>query len=62
MIDFRKMEVLYEINEGTLPNYCDSNISLSSDKKYFAVGSNKGNIYIINTQTGKVFNKYLSYY
>ena len=54
MTDIRKMEVVYEINEGTLPHNTDSNISISCDKKYFAVGSSKGSIFIINTLTGEV--------
>lgn len=55
MTDIRKMEPIYTINEGTFPHNTDSNISISSDKKYFAVGSTKGSIYIINTSNGKVF-------
>ena len=50
----RKMEKIYSISDNVLPQYCESSLSLSSDKKYIAVGSTKGQIYIINTQTGKV--------
>ena len=59
MTDIRKMEVVYEIKEGTFPHNTDSNISISSDKKYFAVGSTKGSIYIVNTLTGTVLMNYL---
>ena len=48
------MEVVYSLDENNIFQFCESNISVSTDKKYFAVGSNKGTIYIFNTQTGKV--------
>ena len=54
LFDLRKMETIYSISDNVLPQYCDSSLSLSSDKKYIAVGSTKGQMYIINTQTGKV--------
>jgi hypothetical protein len=54
LFDLRKMETIYSISDNVLPQYCESSLSLSSDKKYIAVGSTKGQMYIINTQTGKV--------
>lgn len=48
------MNVVYSLDENIIPQYCESNISVSSDKKYFAVGSTKGIVYIFNLQTGKV--------
>ena len=48
------MQEIYTINDNQLNNYCESNISISSDKKYFACGSSKGEIYIFNLQSGKV--------
>ena len=55
LYDFRKMQDLYVINDSQLNNYCESNITISSDRKYFACGSSKGEIYIFNLLTGKVF-------
>ena len=54
LFDLRKMDTIYTINDTTIPQYCDSSISVSSDKKYFAVGSTKGQIYVLNCLTGKV--------
>ncbi len=48
------MEVVYSLDENNIPQFCESNISVSSDKKYFVVGSTKGTIYVFNTMTGKV--------
>jgi hypothetical protein len=49
------MSPIYTVNDEVLPHYCESSISVSSDKKYIAVGSNKGEIYILNRATGKVY-------
>lgn len=61
LFDLRKMEAVYTVSDKTLDQYCGSTISVSSDKKYFAVGSHKGNIYICNLKDGTVedsiFNK-----
>jgi len=54
LFDLRKMETIYTVNDNTLHQYCESSVSLSSDKKYIAIGSNKGQIYVLNTKTGKV--------
>ena len=32
------MEPVYTVTDKTLPQYCGSTISVSADKKYFAVG------------------------
>ncbi len=50
------MAVIYTLDESIIPQYCESNISISSDKKYFTVGSTKGTIYVFNSMTGKVKN------
>ena len=42
------------INDSKIPQYCESSIALSPDKKYFAVGSTKGTIYIVNLNEGSV--------
>jgi hypothetical protein len=54
LFDIRKMETVYTLNDETIPQYCESNISVSSDKKYIAIGSTKGQIYVVNASTGKV--------
>ncbi len=48
------MEEIYSIGDNYLNHYCESNISVSSDKRYFACGSSKGEIYVFNLLTGKV--------
>jgi len=48
------MAVIYTLDENKIPQFCESNISVSSDKKYFAIGSTKGTIYVFNTMNGNV--------
>lgn len=48
------MAVVYTLDENNIPQFCESNISVSSDKKYFAIGSTKGTIYVFNLMSGKV--------
>lgn len=48
------METIYTLNEENLSQYCESSISVSSDKKYFSVGSVKGQVFVFNLQTGKL--------
>jgi WD40 repeat protein len=59
LFDLRKMETVYTLTDENIPQYCESSISISSDKKYFTVGSTKGQIFIFNAATGKVLNCYL---
>jgi WD40 repeat protein len=59
LFDLRKMESIYTLNDEIIPSYCESNISISSDKKYITVGSTKGQIYVINALNGKVKSFYL---
>jgi len=54
LFDLRKNQTIYTINDSKIPQYCESQISVSTDKKYFAVGSNKGNIYVINLLDGSL--------
>ena len=54
LYDLRKENSIYVINDRIIPQYCQSSISISSDKKYFAVGSSKGTIYIVNLNDGTV--------
>jgi hypothetical protein len=54
LFDVRKDQPIYTINNSKIPQYCESSIAVSPDKKYFAVGSTKGNIYIVNMNDGNV--------
>lgn len=54
LFDLRKEQAIYTINENKIPQHCESSIAVSSDKKYFAVGSTKGTIYIVNLATGNI--------
>ena len=54
LFDIRKDQPIYTINDSKIPQYCESAIAVSPDKKYFAVGSTKGNIYIVNLNDGNV--------
>jgi hypothetical protein len=54
LYDFRKMENIYTIGDNIIPQYCESSISVSSDRKYFSVGSNKGQIFVFNLIDGSV--------
>jgi WD40 repeat protein len=53
LYDIRKLEEIYSIGDNYLNHYCESNLTISSDKKYFACGSSKGEIYVFNLLTGK---------
>jgi WD40 repeat protein len=52
------MQPIYTIAEDKLSNYCESSISISTDKKYFSVGSTKGEIYVFSLATGELVDKY----
>ena len=54
LVDLRKMATIYTVGNDVLKNYCESGISVSSDKKYFTVGSSKGEVYIFDLKTGNV--------
>ena len=54
LFDLRKEEAIYTIDESKIPDQCDSSLAISSDQKYFAVGSNNGIIYIINLNDGSI--------
>lgn len=61
LFDIRKMETVYTVTDKTVKQYCGSSISVSSDKKYFTVGSHNGYIYVLNLNDGSIkdtiFNK-----
>ena len=48
LFDIRKEQPIYTITNNKIPQYCESSIAISPDNKYFAVGSTKGTIYIVN--------------
>jgi WD40 repeat protein len=52
------MQPIYSIAEDKLSNYCESSLSISTDKKYFSVGSTKGEIYVFSLATGELVEKY----
>jgi WD40 repeat protein len=54
LFDLRKEQPIYTITSSKIPQYCESSIAVSHDKKYFAVGSTKGTIYIVNVKDGTV--------
>ena len=54
LFDIRKEEDIFKLDKNQIPQFCESNICLSPDKKYFAVASNQGIVYIINLKEGKV--------
>jgi len=54
LFDLRRLETIYTIDDHILPNYCDSNITISTDRKFFAIGSTKGDIFIFNLASGEV--------
>lgn len=57
LIDIRNSKEIYTLDSNIIPNYCECPLSLTIDKKYFATGSTKGDIYIFNTETGELADK-----
>ena len=56
LFDIRKEKEIYTINKNKLNEICESNISISPKKDFFAVGSKEGNVYIINLNKGEIEN------
>jgi WD40 repeat protein len=56
--DLRKMASIYTVGDDKFANYCESSLSISSDKKYFSIGSSKGEIYTFNVQNGELVEKF----
>lgn len=54
MFDIRKLETVYKLDSKVIPYYCECPVSLSTDNKYFATGSTKGEIYVFNTENGEL--------
>ena len=53
LFDIRKEKIIFTLSDK-IPQYCESSIAVSSDKKYCAIGSTKGSIYIINLNEGNI--------
>ena len=54
LFDLRTEKEIYTINEDKINEICESNIALSPDKNYFAIGSKEGYVYIININNGEI--------
>ena len=54
LFDLRKEQPIYTVTSNVIHQHCESSIAVSPDKKYFAVGSTRGTIYILNLETGKL--------
>ena len=54
LFDIRKEKPIYTIRETKLKDICQSNLAINSKKSYFAVGSNEGNLYVINLNNGEI--------
>ena len=54
LYDLRNEKPIYTITSSKIPQYCESSIALSPDKKYFAVGNTKGTIYIVDLMEGNL--------
>ena len=54
LFDIRKEQAIFTLTSSKIPQYCESSIAVSPDKKYCAIGSTKGSIYIINLTDGNV--------
>ena len=57
LFDIRNEKEIYTINDSKIKDICESNITISPDKNYFAVGSKEGNVYIININKGEIVNR-----
>ena len=56
LFDIRNEKEIYTINDTKIKDICESNITISPDNNYFAVGSKEGNVYIININKGEIEN------
>ena len=54
LFDIRKEKAIYTIDEKIITEDCESCIAVSPDKELFAVGTNKGMIYIVNLKDGTI--------
>ena len=56
LFDIRKEKEIYTIKEDKITDICESNFALSPDYNNFAIGSNEGNVFIININSGEIEN------
>ncbi len=57
LFDLRKeTKPVYTIDNKVIKEFCNSNISVSDNMKYFTVGSQLGNIFIFNLDNGEIIN------
>lgn len=49
---------IYTIAEDKLSNYCESSLSVSTDKKYFSIGSTRGEVYVFSLSNGELVDKF----
>jgi len=54
LFDIRKEQPIFTLTSNKIPQYCESSIAVSHDKKYCAIGSTKGSIYFINLNDGSI--------
>ena len=54
LFDIRKEQPIFTLTSNKIPQYCESTIAVSHDKKYCAIGSTKGSIYFINLNDGSI--------
>ena len=54
LFDLRNEKVIYNIDENKISENYQSSITISPDQKYFAFGTDKGMIYIININDGNI--------
>ena len=57
LFDLRKeTKPVYTIDNKVIKEFCNSNISVSDNMKFFTVGSQLGNIFIFNLDNGEIIN------
>ena len=56
LFDIRKEQSVFSLDSNIIPQYCESSIGVSYDKKFCAIASTKGSIYIINLDDGKIIS------
>jgi len=54
LYDIKKQQDTFDLDENIIPEICEASIGVSPDKKFFALGSQKGIIYIVNLNDGNV--------
>lgn len=52
----KETKPVYTIDNKVIKEFCNSNISVSDNMKFFTVGSQLGNIFIFNLDNGEIIN------